>query len=115
MSDPRFSQSSQITPASLHNPTIWHVFLGQTTSASSVVAEHAQLKQVARTNAMASEVGGTAASAGGGEGYGVLMISDALGATEVIALEKVRPVGQRLVAHQIVCAGVRPYAPTYYR
>lgn len=47
---------------------------------------------------MASEVGGTAASAGGGEGYGVLMISDALGATEVIALEKVRPVGQRLVA-----------------
>lgn len=45
---------------------------------------------------MSSEVGGTAASAGGGEGYGVLMISDALGATEVIALEKVRPSRQRL-------------------
>lgn len=39
---------------------------------------------------MASEIGGTAASAGGSEGYGVLMISDALGASEVIALEKVR-------------------------
>eukprot|EP00903_Cladosiphon_okamuranus_P008860 g8483.t2 len=44
--------------------------------------------QVARTNAMASEIGDTGASAGGGEGYGVLMISDALGAPEVIALEK---------------------------
>lgn len=40
---------------------------------------------------MASEIGSTtAASAGGDEGYGVLMISDALGATEVMALEKVR-------------------------
>lgn len=38
---------------------------------------------------MASESGGTTAAAGG-DGYGVLMISDALGATEVIALEKVR-------------------------
>lgn len=37
---------------------------------------------------MASQSGATAAAAGG-EGYGVLMISDALGATEVVALEKV--------------------------
>lgn len=46
-------------------------------------------QQMARANAMASESGATAAAAGD-EGYGVLMISDALGATEVIALEKVR-------------------------
>lgn len=64
-----------------------------------IVAEHAQLKQVARTTAMASGISSTAASAGGGEGYGVLMISDALGATEVLALEKVTPSRrQRLVA-----------------
>lgn len=55
-----------------------------------LVGTRIPLKQMARTNAMASEMGGTAASAGGGDGYGVLMVSDALGATEVIALEKVR-------------------------
>lgn len=44
---------------------------------------------MARTNVMASEPG-DALAGGGGDGYGVLMISDALGAAEVIALEKVR-------------------------
>lgn len=44
---------------------------------------------MARENSIASESGATPAAAGG-EGYGVLMISGALGATEVIALEKVR-------------------------
>ncbi|CBJ29876.1 conserved unknown protein [Ectocarpus siliculosus] len=42
--------------------------------------------QVARTNSMASDSGNAASP--NGEGYGVLMISNALGAAEVIALEK---------------------------
>lgn len=46
---------------------------------------------------MASE-SGDAPAAGGGDGYGVLMISDALGAAEVIALEKVRDKPNSLVA-----------------
>ncbi|CAN0268864.1 unnamed protein product, partial [Scytosiphon promiscuus] len=43
--------------------------------------------QVAKTNSMASAPD-NAPLTGGGDGYGVLMISDALGSAEVIALEK---------------------------
>ena len=49
---------------------------------STLPAIHGQL---ARANAMASETDGD-----DGEGYGVLVISDALGEAEVVALEKVR-------------------------
>ncbi|CAM9336803.1 unnamed protein product [Ectocarpus sp. 4 AP-2014] len=45
-----------------------------------------RIQQVARTNSMASDSGNAASP--NGEGYGVLMISNALGAAEVIALEK---------------------------
>ncbi|CAM9514552.1 unnamed protein product [Ectocarpus fasciculatus] len=45
-----------------------------------------RIQQVARTNSMASDSGNAASPHGGG--YGVLMISNALGAAEVIALEK---------------------------
>lgn len=88
-------RSSQSTPSELpHSSQI--VFLVYAASHLHWSRNMSKLKQVARTNAMASEIGGAAASAAGDEGYGVLMISDALGGTEVMALEKVRPSRQLL-------------------